>query len=413
MQFKIQFHYNNTEWLYAPGFVYHQYDDGVTRELSLIFPYRAAWESDERFPLVVYIPGAAWHRQELCNDVPKYTRLAERGNVFAIVQVRESDIAPFPAQIEDIHRAVVWLIEHAEQFHIDTSQIILAGNSSGGHLALLTAFTKAHGKYIPEGLLDYTIAGVIGQAASSDLKLCQSNPWPAEWGKRPTTCLMGADTDEECLEKADVAVCKNYVASDVALPSVLLLHFADDPIVNSQMSRDLYEILTQTNHSAAYYELAGNAHGGNGMWTHEIVNIMERFISKTKDPVPSGGQEEKILDIAPRERILLGRLRRYPCLYIESFSMRRLGDFFTGYLTALQEHDLDKCCFLIPSERSAFNTFVLKKYGLYPSPIINYVGAILQNVPDGKEAIETFFELLDEFLEANGYEKIDITSPTP
>lgn len=141
MKFEMQSHYDNTEWLYAPGFIYHQYDDGVSLELSLIFPYRAEWESDERFPLVIYIPGAAWHKQELCNDVPKYTRLAERGSVFAIVQVRESDIAPFPAQLEDIHRAAAWLIGHAEQFHIDTAQIFLAGNSSGGHLALLTAFT--------------------------------------------------------------------------------------------------------------------------------------------------------------------------------------------------------------------------------------------------------------------------------
>lgn len=413
MKIKMQFHYDSTEWLYAPGFVYHQYDDGVSRELSLIFPHRAEWKSDERFPLVVYIPGAAWHKQELYFDVPKYTRLAEWGNVFAIVQVRESDIAPFPAQLEDIHRAVAWLIKHAEQFHINTSQIFLAGNSSGGHLALLAAFTKAHGKYIPEGFFDYTIAGVIGQAASSDLKMCQSTPWPAEWGKRPTTYLMGADTDEECLEKADIAVCKNYVTDGVPLPPVLLLHFADDPVVNCQMSRDLYEILTQTSHNAVYYELAGNAHGGNGMWAHEIVNIMEHFISKTKDPVPSGDQEEKIFDISPKERILLRRLRKYPCLYIEKYSMRRLGDFFTGYLTALQEHDLDKLCFLIPSERNAFNTFVLKKYGLYPNSTLNYVSAILQNIPDGKAAIETFFELLDEFLEANRFEKIDITSPTP
>ncbi len=282
MHISMQLQYDTTEWLYAPGITYHQYDD-VSRELSLIFPYRAEWETDERFPLVVYIPGAAWHRQELYNDVPKYIRLAQEGNVFAIVQVRESDIAPFPAQLEDIHRAVAWLVEHAEQFHIHTHQIFLAGNSSGGHLALLAAFTKAHGKYISNDLSDYQIAGIIGQAASSDIKLCLNHAWPAEWGKRPTTCLMGAETDVECLEKADVAVCKNYVTSDVTLPPVLLFHFTGDPVVDSQMSHDLYEALNQTGHSAIYYELAGNAHGGNGMWANELVQIMAHFISQHKN----------------------------------------------------------------------------------------------------------------------------------
>lgn len=289
MKTGLQLHYDNTEWLYAPHIVYHQYSD-VSRELSLILPYRTEWESDERFPLVVYIPGAAWHRQELYNDVPKYTRLAERGCVFAVVQVRESDIAPFPAQIEDIHRAIAWLIEHADQFHIRTDQIFLAGNSSGGHLALITAFAKAHGRYMIDGLPDYHIAGVIGQAAASDIKLCHSEPWPAERGKRPTTCLMGADTDEECLAKADAAICRNYVISDVPLPPVLLFHSADDPAVNSQMSRDLYEVLTQTGHRAVYYELAGNAHGGNAMWAEEIVGIMAHFICQNKNSDFGDGQ---------------------------------------------------------------------------------------------------------------------------
>lgn len=289
MKTGLQLHYDNTEWLYAPHIVYHQYSD-VSRELSLILPYRTEWESDERFPLVVYIPGAAWHRQELYNDVPKYTRLAERGCVFAVVQVRESDIAPFPAQIEDIHRAVAWLIEHADQFHIHTGQIFLAGNSSGGHLALVAAFAKAHGKYMIDDLPDYHVAGVIGQAAASDIKLCHSEPWPAERGKRPTTCLMGADTDEECLAKADAAICRNYVISDVPLPPVLLFHSADDPAVNSQMSRDLYEVLTQTGHRAVYYELAGNAHGGNAMWAEEIVSIMAHFICQNKNSDFGDGQ---------------------------------------------------------------------------------------------------------------------------
>lgn len=407
MKIGLQFQYDATEWLYAPHIVYHQYGD-LSRELGLILPYRAEWTSDERFPLVVYIPGAAWHRQELYNDVPKYTRLAERGCVFAIVQVRESDIAPFPAQVEDIHRAVAWLIAHAEQFHIHTDQIFLAGNSSGGHLALVTAFAKAHGKYRTEELPDYHVAGVIGQAAASDIRLCQNEPWPAERGKRPTTCLMGADTDEECLAKADVAVCKYYVTSDVPLPPVLLFHSADDPIVSSQMSRDLYESLTQAGHRATYYELAGNAHGGNTMWADEIVGIMEHFICQNKNLNSYGGRDDNKMDISPKERTLLSMIRKRPGMYAGELSLHKLGNFFDGYGRALHEHHLDIYC-LIPSE---FDNFVLKKCGLYPSTM-GYVNAITQNIPDGKEAIETFFNLLDEFLEANGFEKISAIPQTP
>lgn len=274
---------SDLEWLYAPGFVYHQYEE-ISRELGLIFPFRREWNMEERFPLVVYLPGAAWHRQELYNDVPKLTRLAEQGNVVAIVQVRESDLAPFPAQIEDIHRAAGWLTEHAEQFHIDTTRIFFAGHSSGGHLALISAFTKACNNFIPKDTPSYRIAGVIGLAASSDIRMCHSDPWPAQWGKRPTTCLMGAETDKECLERADMATCHTYVSSQTPLPPVLLMHYSNDPIVNSRMSLELYERLVSTGHRADYYQLEGAEHGGNGFWTEEIIQVMENFISDPLSP---------------------------------------------------------------------------------------------------------------------------------
>lgn len=37
---------------------------------------------------------------------------------------------------------------------------------------------------------------------------------------------------------------------------------------------------------------------------------------------------------------------------------------------------------------------------------MGYVRAILQHVSDRKEAVEVFFNLLDEFLEENSFEKI-------
>ncbi len=397
-------HYERTEWLYAPGFVYHQYD-AITRELGMIFPYRPTWEQDERFPLVVYVPGAAWHKQELYNDVPKYTRLAEQGTVFAIVQVRESDIAPFPAQIEDIHRAVLWLIDHAEQFHIDTNQIFLAGNSSGGHLALMTAFSKAHGKYIPNGIQDYSIAGVMAQAASSDIRMCLSSPWQPEWGKRPTTCLMGAETDEECAERADAATCKNYVTPDVILPRVLLFHYAEDPVVNCQMSRDLYARLTKSDYKKAiYYELAGCAHGGNAFWTPELVNAMAKFIAAPSQNMMD--QYGELLDITPEERRFLSYVRKRPPMYIGEYSLRGLANFLDGYHAALLTHDLQYKYSILSRQ---FHDFVCRKYGY--SACMGYVNAILQQMPDGKEAVELFFEYLDEFLEENGFKKLEHVNP--
>lgn len=110
----------------------------------------------------------------------------------------------------------------------------------------------------------------------------------------------------------------------------------------------------------------------------------------------------KRMDISFRERILLSRIRKRPPMYVKEYSLARLRSFFDGYRSALLTNGLDGQRRIIPKE---FDEFVLRKYELYPSTM-GYINAILQQVPDGKEAIELFFQTLDEFLETNRLEKI-------
>ena len=241
---KISVTYNETEWLYAPEELYCTID-GCERRLQLIIPYRREWKEDTRYPVVLYVPGAAWHRQEMYNDIPKLCKLAEREVVIAMVQHRELDIALFPAPIEDIHRAAGYLIENAERFHIDTSRMFLAGHSAGGHVALMTAFTKANKVWGPEtvGVKDYEIKGVIAQSAPSDLILCQTEELPPWMEKRPSAELLGVESIEDNLELARQASCEMYIKEDIQLPPVLLFHSEQDGVVTVEHSRNLYQNL--------------------------------------------------------------------------------------------------------------------------------------------------------------------------
>lgn len=127
-----------------------------------------------------------------------------------------------------------------------------------------------------------------------------------------------------------------------------------------------------------------------------------------------------IMDITAKEREVLRAVRARSVMYIGEFSLSKLDCFLAGYKMALWSHDLDgqiynlpdvsdtdgqcplpQACCIIPD---GFTEFVFQKYGLSGSR--GYVWAILQQVPEGKEAIELFFRLLDEFLESNGFERI-------
>ncbi|HZK34549.1 MAG TPA: alpha/beta hydrolase [Bacillota bacterium] len=275
---KISVTYSETEWLYAPDELYYE-NEGCKRGLQLFIPYRREWKQDASYPVLLYVPGAAWYRQEMYNDIPKVCKLAEHGIVVAMVQVRELDIAAFPAPIEDMHRAASYLIENATKFHIDPSRIFLAGHSSGGHIALMTGFTKANGVWGPEtvGMKDYSIRGIIAQAAPSDLILCQKEELPPWMKTRPTADLLGVKRVEDHPDLAMQASCELYIKEGLALPPVLLFHGNRDEVVSVDHSRKLYKALKDKKQAVKYYELDGVGHSGNAFWSKELLDISRDF----------------------------------------------------------------------------------------------------------------------------------------
>lgn len=54
--------------------------------------------------------------------------------------------APFPTQIYEIKAVIRWVRHHAVELGINPEQIILSGESSGAHLAMLSAVTASQGK---------------------------------------------------------------------------------------------------------------------------------------------------------------------------------------------------------------------------------------------------------------------------
>ena len=86
------------------------------RELKLIILEPKPRENADtaKWPCVAYVQGSAFHEQWLWNNIPRHLRLAQKGYVVAVIQYRPSDIAPFPAQMQDAKTAIRFLKKHAE-----------------------------------------------------------------------------------------------------------------------------------------------------------------------------------------------------------------------------------------------------------------------------------------------------------
>ena len=276
----IQVECDGLEWLYVPNVTYCEYDEDLKRHLQLLVPYRPEWKRDENYPLVVFIPGSAWYKQEMYNSIPALSRLAENGIVVAAVQYRESTIARYPAQVEDVERAVLYLVSKAEDFHIDTDRIFLAGNSSGGHIALMTVLRSANGIIDVKEFHVGLIKGVIGESAPTDIFMCSHSTIPENMPKNFSPCkdLLGVSEIMEDLETAKEASCKMYIDENTPLPPILLFHGAEDCQVDVNQSRYLYDLLNGAGKTVDYYEIEGTGHGGAAFWSGKILDMISSFI---------------------------------------------------------------------------------------------------------------------------------------
>lgn len=273
---KVETNSNEIQCLYSQDLEYHDYGN-CKRHLQIIFPYRQEMTADEKFPLILLIPGSAWHKQEMYNDIPQYALLARRGFVVAAMEYRESDLAIFPAQVEDVCNALKFIPNIADPFHIDTDRIFLMGNSSGGHVAMMSVLFHAHGLCDP--LPD--ISGVICESGSTDLIICANKPLPTWMTIRPSSVLLGVDDTLGHKELAAKASCSMYITENIKLPPILLLHSENDPVVSVENSRTLHEKLTASRHNVVYYELEENdAHGGAVFYDRTILDIIQDFCKK-------------------------------------------------------------------------------------------------------------------------------------
>ena len=114
--------------------------DGNEIPILLIRP-----EGDEALPCVYAIHGGGMSAGTCFDDRARaWARLlARHGVAVAAVEFRNSivpsvttEVAPYPAGLNDCVSGLRWIADHADELGVDTSRIVVAGASGGGNLTL-------------------------------------------------------------------------------------------------------------------------------------------------------------------------------------------------------------------------------------------------------------------------------------
>lgn len=91
-------------------------------------------------PALLFIHGGGWIYGDLESHDATCRFLAEHAQVRVIaVDYRLAPEAPFPAAVDDVMAAWVWITEHATGLGIDPDRIAVGGDSAGGNLAAIIA----------------------------------------------------------------------------------------------------------------------------------------------------------------------------------------------------------------------------------------------------------------------------------
>lgn len=261
-------------------------------KLDLIRPFRKP--EGEKRPLLLWLCGGAWITMERSAHLPWLMQFARSGYVVASAEYRLSNSAHFPAQLEDVKRAIRYLKAHADEFGIDPDRVVIGGESAGAHLAAMAGVTNGLTEYDKGDYLDQSssIQAVIDYYGPASFTL----PTPATAtadsqetpdflkGPSPVDMLLGFSPAEDS-QKADAAGPLSYVRADT--PPFFIAHGMDDPIVSIAGSEALYDALIRHDVPAQFYAIRHAGHADPRFYQPEMAGRILDFLTQVLAAAPT------------------------------------------------------------------------------------------------------------------------------
>ena len=161
------------------------------------------------FPVVVDLHGGAWNRGGIDECQPLDEYLAEAGFAAAALDFRNAADG-YPTSLIDINYAIRWLKANAGKLQLDPERVAIAGQSSGGHLAMLAAMRPEDSRY--------AMLPIKGPSVDARVR-CVGMRWPViNPLSRYRYALRGRNSDNPPAWIADIPECHDtYWGTEAAM----------------------------------------------------------------------------------------------------------------------------------------------------------------------------------------------------
>ncbi len=217
-------------------------------------------------PTLVQIHGGGWVAGRKESDVLQLLPYLSMGWAVASVEYRLAAVSPAPAAVEDCRCALRWIAQHARQYSLDSSKIVLTGGSAGGHLALITGMlppgnpfdrqcpTENSTRWVNGTEPPLKVAAIVNWFGITDVAELLEGPdakhYAIEW--------FGSMKEREELARQLSPI--NYVRPGI--PPIITIHGDRDNIVPYKQAVRLHAALEKAGVQNSLITVTGAGHGG-------------------------------------------------------------------------------------------------------------------------------------------------------
>ncbi|HEX7185977.1 MAG TPA: alpha/beta hydrolase fold domain-containing protein [Thermoanaerobaculia bacterium] len=265
------------------GLTYGTYVDATDQPKDLQLELMVPTGATSPVPVVIWVHGGGWSTGSRLPIPSKVSALCARGYAVASIDYRLSNVARWPAQIQDCRGAVRWLRAHAAEYNLDPDRFAAWGDSAGGHLATMLGTaggvaTSTVGNVTVDlegstgGNLAYSsrVQAVVDWYGAIDFLQMRFFPAGSHDGaSSPESRLIGGPIQDNP-EKVATANPIGYATPDD--PPVLAMHGTSDTVYHFHQSRILVDALTAQGVDARLRLIENAGHGGSSWWNPASIS---------------------------------------------------------------------------------------------------------------------------------------------
>lgn len=248
--------------------------DGHSLRLDILRPK----QSNGSTPVIVFVHGGGWKNGSRQSGEKHGAWLVEEGFAIISIDYRLTNVAQWPAQINDCYEAIRWVRRNATKHNFDPNRIAAWGTSAGGHLAALMG-TRACPDTEETSSKVHAVCDWFGP--SELLTMPPNNVGDGRTEEAVANSngakLLGA-TVRNVPKKAKDASGLDHVSSDDC--PFLIMHGSDDPGVPLSQSQNLHKKLTTAGVESTLHIVDGAGHGGKQFKTPKTRAVVLKFFTK-------------------------------------------------------------------------------------------------------------------------------------